>query len=90
MNQIEMSSAAFNLIEHNYAWPGQPLPGNFTRNEEGGYSYVFKQPETPEEEQVCGEAMDSCPVEAIGNYGEDIGTEHASLKKMSAQREVAS
>jgi ferredoxin len=37
----------------------------------GGYSYVFKQPTTPEEEALCKEAMEGCPVEAIGNNGED-------------------
>ncbi len=44
-------------------------PSNFTREEDKGYSYVFKQPETPDEEAQCQEAMDSCPVEAIGNDG---------------------
>ncbi len=37
---------------------------------DGGYSYVFKQPTTPEEEALCKEAMEGCPVEAIGNNGE--------------------
>ena len=45
-------------------------PNNFARQEEKGYSYVTKQAETPEEEAQCQEAMDSCPVEAIGNDGE--------------------
>ena len=45
-------------------------PNNFKRNEEKGYSYVFKAAETPEEDAQCQEAMDSCPVEAIGNDGE--------------------
>ncbi|MFQ3580320.1 MAG: ferredoxin [Chloracidobacterium sp.] len=44
-------------------------PSNFTRNDDGGYSYVFKQPETDEEMEQCQEAMDACPVEAIGNDG---------------------
>ena len=38
-------------------------PANFTRSDEGGYSYVFKQPTTPEEEALCKEAMEGCPVE---------------------------
>ena len=42
-------------------------PGNFQRNEEKGYSYVYRQPATPEEETQCEEAMDCCPVEAIGS-----------------------
>ncbi len=45
-------------------------PGNFQREEEKGYSYVFRQPATPEEQAQCQEAMDSCPVEAIGSDGE--------------------
>jgi ferredoxin len=45
-------------------------PGNFQRNEDRGYSYVSRQPESPEEDAQCQEAMDSCPVEAIGNDGE--------------------
>jgi ferredoxin len=44
---------------------------NFTREEDGGYSYVFNQPTTPEEEALCREAMEGCPVEAIGDNGED-------------------
>lgn len=42
---------------------------NFTRDEEGGHSYVFKQPENDEERALCEEAMAGCPVEAIGNDG---------------------
>ena len=45
---------------------------NFTRNEDGGYSYVYKQPTTPEERALCEEAMEVCPVEAIGNNGKDV------------------
>jgi ferredoxin len=42
-------------------------PANFTRNDENGYSYVHKQPSTPEEIDLCNEALTSCPVEAIGD-----------------------
>lgn len=48
----------------------ETAPANFTRNDDGGYSYVFKQPSTPEEEKLCEEAREGCPVEAIGNDGE--------------------
>ena len=44
-------------------------PTNFQRNEDKGYSYVFRQPESAEENAQCQEAMDSCPVEAIGSDG---------------------
>lgn len=47
----------------------QTAPDNFDRNQNGGYSYVKKQPETAEEEALCKEAMDACPVEAIGCDG---------------------
>ena len=50
----------------------ETAPNNFTRNENGGYSYVFKQPTSPEEETLCKEAMEGCPVEAIGNDGTQI------------------
>ena len=44
-------------------------PDNFARSDEKGYSFVFKQPETEEEQTLCEEALASCPVEAIGNDG---------------------
>ena len=47
----------------------ETAPNNFTRNEDGGYSYLCKQPETPEEETQCKEAKEGCPVEAIGDNG---------------------
>lgn len=45
-------------------------PDNFTRNVAAGYSYVYKQPETRDEEELCREALVSCPVDAIGDDGE--------------------
>ncbi len=47
----------------------ETAPENFTRNEDGGYSYVFKQPECDEEQELCKEALEGCPVEAIGEDG---------------------
>ena len=47
----------------------ETAPANFTRCDDGGYSYVYKQPSTPEEEAKCVEAMEGCPVEAIGDNG---------------------
>ena len=44
-------------------------PDNFKRNEDGGYSFVYSQPENEEEETLCEEAMNSCPVDAIGDDG---------------------
>jgi ferredoxin len=48
----------------------ETAPENFTRNEDGGYSFVFKQPASPAEDALCKEAMEGCPVEAIGNNGQ--------------------
>jgi ferredoxin len=44
-------------------------PDNFTRSDSNGYSFVYKQPETEEERELCDEALTACPVEAIGNDG---------------------
>ena len=41
-------------------------PQNFT---EDGYSYVYKQPENQAEADECAEALDQCPVEALGADG---------------------
>ena len=48
----------------------ETAPNNFTRSDDEGYSYVFKQPENDEETAQCLEAMEGCPVEAIGDDGE--------------------
>lgn len=48
----------------------ETAPENFRANEDEGYSYVFKQPENDEEEAQCQDAMESCPVEAIGDDGD--------------------
>lgn len=47
----------------------EEAPNNFTRQDEEGYSYVFKQPENEEQHADCVTAMENCPVEAIGNDG---------------------
>lgn len=44
-------------------------PNNFRLDETDYGAYVFKQPETFEEEQHCKDAMDVCPVEAIHDDG---------------------
>lgn len=45
-------------------------PDNFKMDEDEGHAFVSKQPESPEEEAACKEAMDGCPVEAIGDFGD--------------------
>lgn len=47
----------------------ETAPSNFTRDDDGGHSFVFKQPENEEEAAQCREAMEGCPVEAIGDDG---------------------
>jgi len=47
----------------------QTAPDNFERNEDEGYSYVHKQPENDEERQACVDAIEECPVDAIGDDG---------------------
>ncbi|MFZ5573340.1 MAG: ferredoxin [Thermodesulfobacteriota bacterium] len=46
---------------------------NIRSNLEEGYEFFYKQPSSAEEEDCCLEAMDICPVNAIGNDGEDVG-----------------
>jgi ferredoxin len=48
----------------------ETAPGNFTRQDETGYSYVARQPTTPAEEAACLAALEECPVEAIGLDGD--------------------
>lgn len=48
----------------------ETAPAFFKRHEEGGYSFVHAQPSTEEEIALCTEALEGCPVEAIGNDGE--------------------
>ena len=47
----------------------QTAPLNFDRNDAEGYSFLIRQPETAEEANQCREALDECPVEAIGDDG---------------------
>jgi len=45
-------------------------PDNFARDDEKGYSFVMRQPANEMEEQLCRDALEGCPVEAIGSDGE--------------------
>lgn len=49
----------------------ETAPGSFTRHDDGGHSYVYKQPTTQEEIDQCMEALEGCPVEAIGSDGDE-------------------
>jgi ferredoxin len=48
----------------------ETAPDFFRRNDDGGFSYVYRQPTTEEEMELCTEALEGCPVDAIGNDGE--------------------
>ena len=48
----------------------ETAPQIFRRNDDEGHSYVWKQPETPEEIRLAEEAMAGCPTETIGNDGD--------------------
>ena len=48
-------------------------PENFARNDERGYSYVKKQPETQEELAYCREAIRGCCTETIFDDGDNFG-----------------
>ena len=49
----------------------ETAPENFKRDEDGGHSYVYKQPENDEERRLSEEALSGCPVEAIGADGDE-------------------
>lgn len=44
-------------------------PDFFTRDAETGFSFVYRQPVTPEERALADEARQGCPTESIGNDG---------------------
>lgn len=46
-------------------------PSFFTMNDDDGHAFVKLQPKTQVELEECLSAMEACPVEAIGNDGED-------------------
>jgi ferredoxin len=45
-------------------------PNNFKMHEEDGHAFLSQQPANPAEEEACREAMSGCPVEAIGDFGD--------------------
>ena len=44
-------------------------PNNFRMSDEEDHDICYKQPENEEELEQCMEAMENCPVEAIGDDG---------------------
>ena len=49
----------------------ETAPAFFTRFDEGGHSFVYAQPQTQEDIDLCREALEGCPVDAIGEDGQD-------------------
>jgi ferredoxin len=45
-------------------------PQFFNRFDEGGYTVVYRQPQTAEEIALAKEALDGCPTDSIGEDGE--------------------
>lgn len=57
-------------------------PDFFTRDDDGAHSFVSRQPGTEKELALCLEAVEDCPVEAIGSDGTDRemeGKNHSRL-----------
>jgi ferredoxin len=46
-------------------------PDYFRRNDEEEHSYVYKQPESEQGVYECREALENCPVEAIGDLRQE-------------------
>ena len=53
-------------------------PEHFKMAAAGDHMIVYKQPVTPEETALCKQAMEGCPMEAIGDDGDAGPTEPAS------------
>lgn len=53
-------------IACNVCYTGAP---DFFSEDEDGNAYVHKQPSTPEEEELCQEQLEACPVASIGKDG---------------------
>lgn len=45
-------------------------PDFFEMNDDEGHAYVKKQPNSAQDLEDCNNALDACPVEAIGADGE--------------------
>jgi ferredoxin len=47
----------------------ETAPHSFRRSDSEHRSFVFHQPVDPAEEAACSQALEECPVEAIGRDG---------------------
>jgi ferredoxin len=48
----------------------ETAPDFFGRNDEGSYSFVHNQPKNQADVDLCNEAKNNCPVDAIGDDGD--------------------
>ena len=48
----------------------ETAPGVFRRHDDGGYTYVWRQPVSAEEIKLAEEARIDCPTDTIGNDGD--------------------
>jgi ferredoxin len=63
----------------------ETAPDFFTRNEDGGYSFVHAQPQTEEDNALCMEALEGCPVDAIGHDGDESSQAASPGQQRAAQ-----
>ncbi|OGJ91644.1 MAG: ferredoxin [Candidatus Raymondbacteria bacterium RifOxyC12_full_50_8] len=59
---VDTSCSACNLC-------AEIAPDNFKLTSDGTGAIVIKQPQSPGEEEICKEAKENCPSEAIGDNG---------------------
>lgn len=52
-------------------------PNNIAQDDDAMFAYVFKQPESPKEEEDCKRAMDSCPLAAVRDDGDLLDLTHS-------------
>lgn len=55
-------------IACNICYSGAP---EFFAEDDDGYAYVYRQPETEDDRELCREQLESCPVMSIGDDGEE-------------------
>ncbi len=65
---------------------GAGCAGNISSANEGGYSYVKKQPETLEEERRCMEALAGCCTATIYNDGDSTWGRNSTCQRDRNER----
>lgn len=62
----------------------ETAPNNIRRDDEHAYSYVFRQPTTPEEVAACEEGVGGCPTAAVGNDGDHFDWRTTPIRDWTA------